>query len=85
MNTAQHVRPKSSRDIPTMKTSKVLLASLLLAATAVSAFAGPGPQYWQQIGATKKTASPAPVAKVTEQTQDSANCPRCSCAAMAHK
>jgi hypothetical protein len=65
-----------------MKTSKLLLASLLLAASAVFAFAGPGPQYWQQIGATKKDASPAPVAKATEQSQV---CPHCSCAAMAQK
>ena len=82
MNTAQHVRPKTSRQISTIKTSKLLLASLLLATSAVFAFAGPGPQYWQQIGVNKKDASPAPAAKATEQAQV---CPHCSCAGMAQK
>ena len=85
MNTAQHVRPKTSRQISTMKTSKLLLASLLLATSAVFAFAGPGPQYWQQVGATKKDAPPAPAAKTSEQAQSCANCAQGVCAAMAKK
>ena len=85
MNTAQHVRPKTSRQIHTMKTSKVLLASLLLATSAVFAFAGPGPQYWQKIGTAKKEASPAPAAKTSEQLQSCANCAQGVCAAMDKK
>jgi hypothetical protein len=85
MNTAQHVRPKTSRHIPSMKTSKVLLASLLLAGTVALAFAGPGPQYWQKIGTAKKDASPAPAANTSEQSQCCANCAQSVCAAMAKK
>jgi hypothetical protein len=84
MNTAQHVRFKTSRQFPTMKTSKLLLASLLLAATASLALAGPGPQYWQQIGARKK-APTTPAVKASEQAQNYANCGNCVCAAMAKK
>jgi len=68
-----------------MKTSKLLLASLLLTTSAVFAFAGPGPQYWQQIGATKKDAPTAPVAKTGEQSQSCAHCAQGVCAAMAQK
>ena len=67
-----------------MKTSKLLLASLLLAATASLAFAGPGLQYWQQIGAKKDT-PPASVAKAGEQSHGCAKCAEGVCAAMAKK
>jgi hypothetical protein len=84
MNTAPHVRPKTSRQIPSMKTSQLLLVSLLLAATASLALAGPGPQYWQQIGA-QKNAPAVPAVKASEQAQNYANCGNCVCAAMAKK
>lgn len=54
-----------------MKTSRLLLASVILAATATLLTAGPGPQYWNR-PVVPKAPAPATIAPATIATTPAA-------------